>query len=149
MTHEKFGLIAVTTLIGALTLQAGAGIAQDLDPETVRQPAGFAVPAGDKDLIVKGETLFKDTSLSTNEMACASCHADFGAFNDTFKEPYPHRVQMAKDRTGLDPVTAAEMVQLCMMVPMDSKPLDWDGEKIKALTAYVVQLREQFSKKTQ
>ena len=64
--------------------------------------------------------------------------------NASFAEPYPHPVQMAKDRAGLDQVTAAEMVQLCMVIPMQAEPLDYGSIELAALTAYVEQLQGGF-----
>jgi hypothetical protein len=67
------------------------------------------------------------------------------AYNDTFEQPFPHFVQMAKDRAGLDQVNAAEMVQLCMVVPMAAEPLAWDSPELAALVAYVEDERERFA----
>lgn len=44
--------------------------------QTIR-PAGYKPAAGDAKL---GAQVWKDTKLSTNGMACATCHADHGAF---------------------------------------------------------------------
>ena len=64
--------------------------------------------------------------------------------NASFAEPYPHAVAMAKDRAGLDQVTAAEMVQLCMVIPMAAEPLDYGSLELAALTAHVEQLQAGF-----
>ena len=64
--------------------------------------------------------------------------------NATFADPYPHYVKMAKDRAGLDQVSAAEMVQLCMTIPMQAEPLAWDGVDLAALAAYVESLQGGF-----
>jgi len=142
-------LFAACVVLSTLLSGTNTGQAQDLDAKQIRQPAEFTVAANDPALISKGEALFSDTSLSSNGMSCASCHADFGAFSDTFKAPYPHMVQMAEDRAGFEEVTAAEMVQLCMRVPMAADPLDWEGDKIKALTAYVVKLQKDFAQQSE
>lgn len=55
----------------------------------------------------------------------------------TFAEPYPHYVAMAEDQTGMDEVTAAEMVQFCMVVLMRSDPLPYDSQELASLTACV------------
>ena len=52
---------------------------------------------------------------------------------------------MAKDRAGMDEVTAAEMVQLCMVVPMQAEPLPWDSDELKALVAYVKDEQQRFA----
>ena len=64
--------------------------------------------------------------------------------NATFAEPYPHPVAMASDRLLVDEVTAAEMVQLCMAVPMNAEPLDYSSVELAALTAYVLELQKGF-----
>ena len=83
----------------------------------VTQPKGFAPNAGgldDRAPLARGEELFKDTTLSTNNASCNTCHASPGMYKDSFASAYPHTVVMAKDRSGMDQVTAAEMVQFCM-----------------------------------
>jgi hypothetical protein len=54
---------------------------------------------------------------------------------------------MAKSKAGLEQVNAAEMVQLCMVVPMQAEPLDWQSEELAALTAYVEQQRAAFAER--
>jgi len=138
---------SIVVAVAILLASAASTAAQDIDPQKIRQPSSFTSLTGDAESIAQGRTLFEDTSLSTNGLACASCHADFGAFNDTFRAPYPHTVAMAKNRAGLDPVTAAEMVQLCMVVPMASETLAWDDTRLAALTTYVEHLQGEFAQK--
>lgn len=114
-------------------------------PEVLR-PKGTKLATGDhKQLIKQGEALFKDTKLSTNGMSCNSCHADFAAFLPTFAEPFPHEVAMAKDQ-GISKIALDEMIQLCMVVPMEAKPLKWDSKELAALTAYTGELQKQYRK---
>jgi cytochrome c peroxidase len=128
------------------TALPAAAVAQAIDPAQVTRPDGVALhEAPAAELRARGAELFEDTSLSTNGMACATCHADLAQYNDTFAEPYPHAVGMASDMAGLEEVTAAQMVQLCMMVPMAAQPLPWDGVELAALTAYVEAERERFA----
>ncbi len=98
------------------------------------------------DLEARGKELFEDTSLSTNGMSCNSCHEDFLSYNDSFKKSYPHRVAMGKDMFGLRRTTAEQMVQICMVAPMEAKPLPWDSEELAALTAYVKKLGKEYKK---
>jgi hypothetical protein len=51
---------------------------------------------------------------------------------------------MAKQRAGLDEVTAAEMVQLCMVIPMGAQPLVWNSVELAALAAYVEDIQQGF-----
>jgi len=34
-------------------------------------------------------------------------------------------------------ITAAQMVQFCMLAPMEAEPLPWDSKELAALAAYV------------
>ena len=123
--------------------------APDTDPDLIRQPAGLALNDGGHPrdrLVAMGEGLWNDKSLSgSGTTACSTCHANkYGLMKATFAEPYPHFVQMPKDRAGLDQVNAAEMVQICMVIPMQADPLPWDGVELGALTAYVETIQEGF-----
>ena len=82
-------------------------------------------------------------------MSCATCHVETGAgpygmMTPGFAEPYPHPVGMARARAGLPQVNAAEMVQFCMVVPLQAEPLDWASEELAALAAYVEAIRERY-----
>jgi hypothetical protein len=97
-------------------------------------------------LIAMGEELFNDVALSgAGATACSTCHTGgYGMMNAGFAEPYPHKVEMAEQRAGLSEVTAAEMVQLCMVIPMANEPLDWNSVELASLTEYVTSLQEGF-----
>ncbi|MBI5162780.1 MAG: cytochrome C peroxidase [Magnetospirillum sp.] len=115
-------------------------------PEVLR-PKGTKLATGDhKQLVKQGEALFKDTKLSTNGMSCNSCHADLGAFQPTFAQPYPHQVAMANDQAGISKIALDEMIQLCMVVPMEAKPLKWESKELAALAAYTGELQKQYRK---
>ena len=130
-------------------LAAGAA-AQSLDPEKVVQPDGVQLhQAPQSELLANGEAVFNDPSVSESGLACATCHGDFGQYKETFKKPYPHFVNMAKAKAGLEQVNAAEMVQLCMVVPMQADPLPWDSKRLAALTAYVKDERRRFAERDQ
>lgn len=119
-----------------------------IDPAKVMQgdrelSSGGNSPA---QLIAMGRDLWNDKSLSgPGTTACATCHVNYQLMNATFAEPYPHTVQMAKDRAGLEQVTAAEMVQLCMVIPMMNEPLDWGSVELAALSAYVEDIQKDFT----
>ena len=97
-------------------------------------------------LIAMGEELFNDKSLSgAGTTACSTCHqGGYAMMNATFAEPYPHYVKMANERGGVDQVNAAEMTQICMLIPMQGEPLDWNSVELAALAAYVTSLQEGF-----
>jgi len=116
-----------------------------LDPKLITRPANYKPYAGNPaELRKEGERLFKDTKLSTNGMACHTCHQGNNAFAASFAKPYPHRVQMASDRIGVKTLHLDEMVQACMVMPMAAKPLAWDSKELAALTAYTAEVQKGF-----
>jgi cytochrome c len=132
MPKPIFALLGALTAACALaTLPAFA--AGDAGAQTAR-PAGYKPIAGDARF---GEKLFTDTKLSTNGMACASCHAKHGAYSDSFAKPYPHTVAMAAEQLGRKEVYLDEMVQGCMVMPMAAKPLPWNSKELAGLVAYL------------
>ncbi len=134
---------ALTVLAVIATSPVGA---QNVGSEQVSQPAGTQLHEAPTDeLEARGAELFVDASLGTTGMSCSTCHADFQSYSDTFKEPYPHRVQMGQDVAGLAEVNAAEMVQLCMVVPMGAEPLPWDSVELAALAAFVEAEQKRFA----
>ncbi len=99
------------------------------------------------ELAARGAELWNDKSLSgSGTTACSTCHTGDGTamMNASFAEPYPHPVAMAEDRAGLEQVSAAEMVQLCMAIPMTAEPLDYGSIELSALSARVEQLQSDF-----
>ena len=97
-----------------------------------------------------GEALWNDRSLSTNGLACGVCHQNGANFNDTFAEPYPHRVEMPHRLSGVDKVALDEMIQFCMLQPMAAEPLPWDSPELAALTLYgTVEVQRNFIKMAQ
>ncbi len=112
-----------------------------VDANLVTRPAGTSLAKGDVKL---GEKLFKDTGLSTNGMSCQTCHEDNAAFEASFAKPYPHKVAMAAVQGGVTSIDLDEMVQFCLVVPMETKPLPWDSKELAALTAYTAELQKSF-----
>lgn len=119
-----------------------------VDPALVTQGDRALNPAGNSQaqLVAMGEELWGDASLSSaGSTACSTCHVGtYALMKPTFANAYPHPVGMAKDQAGLDEVTAAEMVQLCMVVPMQTEPLEWNSVELAALTAYVESIQPGF-----
>lgn len=114
----------------------GEGVSARLK-KAVRRPEGYTPYQGNvADLRAKGEKLFNDTSLSSNGLACATCHVNGAAYNPTFKNEYPHFVAMGQRDFGMDMVYLDEMVQICMVAPMAAEPLEWGSEELAALTEY-------------
>ena len=67
------------------------------------------------------------------------------AFKDTFKNSYPHFVQMTKAKSGFEEVNAEQMVQFCLVAPMKTDPLPWDSKKLAALAAYTEHLQKSYA----
>ena len=131
--------IAIVLLLSAApTFAAGMPAAS---AEAITRPAGYHPRAGNVKL---GEKLWNDTKLSTNGMSCNTCHQNHGAFQASFAEPYPHRVGMAKDKFGAKRVHLDEMIQACMLMPMDAKPLPWHSKALAALVAYTRQVQKTY-----
>jgi len=96
-------------------------------------------------MLARGEALYYDTSLSSNGLACASCHGSDGqdmGYNPTFEQPFPHQVAMAANQFGMSDVHADEMVQICMVAPMAAEPLEWGSEALTSLAAYMVEVQK-------
>lgn len=144
MRHAlKPALLVVAVLAGATV-----ALAQDIKPSQVIRPSGISpAPLPAAEALRRGEALFSDKRLSTNDMSCITCHADLQSFNDGFRRPYPHKVQMAQDMAGLDEVNAETMVQFCMLVPMAARPFAWNSPDLTALTAYVMKLQGDFARR--
>lgn len=124
----------------------GAGAMPMIDAAKVTQGANALYTGDSAELLARGKELWSDPKLSSSGgISCASCHVDnYGQMQATFGAPYPHAVAMAKDRAGLETVNAAEMVQLCMMIPMNNEPLAWDSQELAALAAYVTDIQKGF-----
>ncbi|MBM3609037.1 MAG: hypothetical protein FJX29_11415 [Alphaproteobacteria bacterium] len=136
-------------ILAAAALATSPAFAQDIKPEQIVRPAN--APAAPKiplaDLLKRGEVLFSDKRLSKNDQSCATCHANYEGYNDTFKQAYPHPVAMTTDMLKLGPVNAETMVQFCLMAPMEAPPLAWGSPDLAALTAYVEKVREEYAKR--
>ncbi len=110
-----------------------------IDSSKFLQPAGVKLAGGDHAALVKqGEKLWNDRTLGSSGLACSTCHVGgYASMNTTFAKPYPHFVAMPASQGGAKQVSAAEMVQFCMLAPMQAEPFAWDSGELAALTAYV------------
>lgn len=77
-------------------------------------------------------------------MSCATCHANNASFTNSFAKPYPHKVAMANDDLGIKTIHLDEMIQACMVMPMQAKPLPWNSKELADLTAYTASLQKTF-----
>lgn len=91
-----------------------------------------------EELVKAGAELWKDPSLGNSGLSCNNCHMMNAQFKKSFKQPYPHEVAMVNDMAGdVGPINAAQMVQFCMLAPMEAEPLPWDSKELAALAAYI------------
>jgi len=127
---------------GACNPCAGASV----KASQFKRPCGAGVdPTQARALLAEGERLWKDPSIGSSGLSCDSCHKGGGNLNATFAQPYPHRVAMPAKMAGAEQVHADEMVQFCMIVPMQSEPLPWTSRELAALTAYTAELQKGFN----
>jgi cytochrome c peroxidase len=130
----------------AAQLAMGCGI----DSSLIIRPSGVRPFQGEAAALeAEGERLWSDEGLSKNgDLSCNSCHLEFSSFESTFREPYPHRVAMAESKAGLKSVTAEQMVQFCLLMPMGRETaLPWDSRELRALSLHVESLQREFSKR--
>lgn len=136
------GVLAVLVSAGVAGLAAAAAYAQSdkIPPADVTRPAGTKPYTADpKTLLTVGTKKHGDTTLSPTGKSCNTCHLEADSYNPTFNKPWPHFVESAKEKTGLDKITAEGMVQFCMVSAMDGRPLPWDSEALAALTTFVLE----------
>ena len=94
-------------------------------------------------LVKEGRALWHDTKLSSNGLSCQSCHTKGAAFNKSYTKSYPHKVNMVAAQAGIESAVSAEqMVQFCMIVPMAAKPLGWKSRELAALATYVEEVSQ-------
>jgi hypothetical protein len=120
------------------------GGAARVNPCRFVQPKALRLGGGGAQLVAEGERLWNDKSLSTNGAACATCHQSYAQMQPSFAQPYPHRVAMVKQMSGVDAVGAAEMVQFCMLQPMQAEPFPWSSHELAALAAYVEHIQQSY-----
>ncbi len=109
------------------------------------RPVGFAGAASTSALVSEGKALWNDTKLSSNGLACQTCHVNNAALNASFAKGYPHKVGMPSQMAGVGSIHLDEMVQFCMVVPMQAKPMKWGSRELAALTAYSASLQKSFN----
>lgn len=127
----------------AATSKCGAK-ANPCAAKKVTRPADYKPYEGNPcKLMALGEKLFNNPALSSNGMSCSTCHNNGVGYNATFANAFPHSVAMARNIFGMESVHLDEMIQVCMVQPMASEPLEWGGEKLAALTAYMSKVQKQ------
>ncbi len=83
--------------------------------------------------VKKGRQIFTDPGLGTNGVVCAQCHPNAA---NTHPETYPKfQKQLGKV------ATMAEMINFCIMNPLEGKPLALDDPRMIAIQAYITEER--------
>ncbi len=114
-----------------------------VNPTRIARPENYRPYRGNQaDLLEYGKKLYNDTHLSTNGRSCQSCHQDSNLFQPTFAQPYPHFVTMAKEYAGLSKIELDEIIQLCMIVSMDTEPFMWNSRALAALAEYTAEIQQ-------
>ena len=119
-----------TLAVGALALVLGAGVAgvvvqadEFTDEDLKRWEAEYM------SVVEKGRNLWTSPTLGTNGVACAQCHPNAA---DTHPETYP------KFQQQLGKVAALrDMINWCLMNPLEGAPLELDSAEMIAMEAYV------------
>lgn len=103
--------------------------------------------------VENGKKLFNDKALGESGMTCNSCHMEGGTKDgkmgdksvpafDKLAAKYPKFFMMANRVMTLD-----QVVNWCIMNPMQGKPLAWDDQKLTDLTAYCASVKPMEKKK--
>jgi len=78
-----------------------------------------------------GKKLWEDETLGKSGLACLSCHANYDNLNLDKRQNYPHYVAMPDDVVTLD-----QMINYCMINPMQGEQLDANSKDMTAMAAY-------------
>jgi cytochrome c len=92
--------------------------------------------------VMNGKALFGDAGLGTNGKTCNDCHTAGGTAEgkmgkmvirpfDEVNEKYPMYWMMADKVMTLD-----QVINWCIMTPLEGKPLEWDDQRLADLAAY-------------
>ncbi len=84
-------------------------------------------------VVQTGRELWVSADLGTNGVACAQCHPNAA---NTHPETYP-KFQQQLGRV----VALRDMINWCLMNPLEGEPLEPDGAEMVAIEAYVTHER--------
>src|SRR5512134_38587 len=137
----------ITATIGmdeAITIEANGRVFHDYVPGGPLPivPASFGEPTPREEqiwkaeldrMVAEGDRLFHSDELGTNGIACAMCHPNA---SNTHPETYP------KFQTQLKKVALLrDMVNWCILNPLEGKELPDNDPKMRALEAYILNSR--------
>ncbi len=81
--------------------------------------------------VALGKKMWNDEGLGGSGLSCQSCHADYELLHFDRNRNFPHYVPMVKDVVSLD-----QMINYCMLNPMQGKALDPNSKEMTAMAAY-------------
>ena len=140
--------MAVTAVLMGGTSSVHAACGAKADPRLIQRPTGYKPNYPLTPQAVKaGEAVFRNTKLSSNGLACASCHTNGQSYQSSFGKPFPHQVAMASETYGLKTVELDEAIQMCMVGPMAAKPFEWKSVDLANLYAFVLAEQQKFMKR--
>jgi len=84
--------------------------------------------------VKRGRLVFTDQKLGTNGVVCAQCHPNAA---NTHPETYP-KYQKQLGRVA----TMAEMINFCIMNPLEGSPLALDDQRMVDMQAYITSERK-------
>ena len=114
----------VATVLLVLAAGAGAVLADEFSKADLeRWEAEYM------SVVKKGRELWVSAELGTNGVACAQCHPNAA---DTHPETYP-KFQQQLGRV----IALREMINWCLMNPLEGAPLELDDPDLVAIEAYV------------
>lgn len=113
-----------------------------IDDTSILRPPRFKPQYKEsKAAVTRGQSLFRDSRLSTNGRACSSCHTDVESFGPRFVSPYPHAAMNSQARFGVDKMHLDEVIQVCMQGPMRNIPFEWGSPEQMDLTLYLLKVQ--------
>jgi len=86
-----------------------------------------------------GAAMWKDESLGKAGVACMSCHSGFARLHFDKNQTFPHYVEMVGDVVSLD-----QMINFCMLNPMQGKPFEANSKELTAMAAFYRAYRMQY-----
>ncbi|UCB52969.1 MAG: hypothetical protein JSV10_02445 [Candidatus Zixiibacteriota bacterium] len=103
--------------------------------------------------VANGKMLFTDTALGTSGKTCNTCHMEGGTKAgkmgemaipawDNLAPKYPGYFMLAKRVMTLE-----QVVQFCIVNPLEGKALAWDDQKLTDLTAYCASVKAEKKEK--
>lgn len=122
--NKKIGLLAVAAILSmAAPVSADEFTEQDLDIWAIEFNAA----------VTRGREVFTDAKLGSNGVVCAQCHPNG---SNIHPETYP------KFQKQLGKVASlAEMINWCILNPLQGKRLDLNDPRMIAIQAYIAHER--------